>query len=124
MKGATHAQGGIPLGNNQEGENGEAIINAVSTRKFLPELSAINVAGGGVPLTNRMASPSMSALTKFQNGGIIQPANSPAIDLAGLEESIASAVQVGAGTIKVQNVASETTDEAIRVENIQAGARF
>lgn len=57
LQGATHENGGIQLyGKNGqyygEGEDGEAIINAVSTRMFLPQLSEINMIGGGRPLTN------------------------------------------------------------------------
>lgn len=46
LKGKSHAQGGIltPFG---ELEGNEAVINRVSTRRFAPLLSAINVAGGG-----------------------------------------------------------------------------
>lgn len=49
LVGPSHAQGGIPI----EAEGGEAIINKHSTKAFLPLLSAINVAGGGVPLFAR-----------------------------------------------------------------------
>ncbi len=45
LRGKSHAQGGIPI----EAEGGEAIINKRSTAMFAPLLSAINVAGGGVP---------------------------------------------------------------------------
>lgn len=49
LMGPSHAQGGIPI----EAEGGEAIINKHSTKAYLPLLSAINVAGGGVPLFAR-----------------------------------------------------------------------
>jgi hypothetical protein len=45
LQGASHAYGGIPI----EAEGGEAIINKYSTKRFLPLLSLINEAGGGVP---------------------------------------------------------------------------
>lgn len=48
IKGNSHAQGGTMI----EAEDGEVIINKVSTAQNLPLLSAINVAGGGVPFGN------------------------------------------------------------------------
>jgi hypothetical protein len=69
IHGASHAFGGVDLGNNQEGEGGEAIINKKSTAKHLGLLSAINQDGGGVALGG-VASPSTGALSKFGNGGI------------------------------------------------------
>lgn len=52
--GPRHAQGGMlgVIGGKPafEFEGGEAIINRKSTRMFLPQLNAINQAGGGVPL--------------------------------------------------------------------------
>ncbi len=50
LMGPSHANGGIrtPFG---EMEGGEALINKRSTAMFLPQLSALNVAGGGRPLT-------------------------------------------------------------------------
>jgi len=51
LKGKKHIQGGINLGFGQEGEDGEAIINAESTNKHYKLLSAINTDGGnGDPL--------------------------------------------------------------------------
>lgn len=51
LKGKKHMQGGINLGYGQEGEDGEAIINAESTKKHYELLSAINTDGGnGDPL--------------------------------------------------------------------------
>src|SRR5690606_2016498 len=51
LKGRSHKQGGIPI----EAEGGEAIINKRSTSMFPGLLSAINVAGGGIPLAARGA---------------------------------------------------------------------
>lgn len=51
LRGRSHAQGGIPI----EAEGGEAIINKRSTSMFSGLLSAINVAGGGIPLAARGA---------------------------------------------------------------------
>lgn len=53
LVGPSHARGGIPftVGGQVgfEAEGGEAVINERSTKMFRRELSAINVAGGGVP---------------------------------------------------------------------------
>lgn len=48
IQGNSHAQGGTMI----EAEGGEVIINKASTAQYLPLLSAINVAGGGVPFGN------------------------------------------------------------------------
>ena len=48
LRGARHYNGGIDLGMNYEGEDGEAVMNRTSTAMFKPLLSAINIAGGGV----------------------------------------------------------------------------
>jgi len=54
LEGPSHENGGIPIRvNGQDGveaEGGEAVINTVSTRKYRPLLSAINIAGGGKSL--------------------------------------------------------------------------
>ena len=46
LKGQSHANGGIAIG-DIEGEGFESIINAASTKKYAPVLSAINEAGNG-----------------------------------------------------------------------------
>ena len=106
-----------------EAEGGEAIINKRSTAKHLGLLSAINQDGGGIPLAERgMVTPNYGTLRKFGNGGIATSpaAQSQTIDLDGLETRIAAAV----GSIKVQNVASETTGVANRVQQIEDSASF
>jgi hypothetical protein len=119
LSGATHAQGGIDLGNNQEGEHGEAIINAKSTKKHIGLLSAINQDGGGVALTN--STPNFSTIkTKYAEGGIGNFGTNTQLDLNDLENRITLAI----GSIKVQNVASETTSVSNRVEQIQDSASF
>lgn len=54
INGRSHNEGGVDI--NAEG--GEAIINKRSTAAFLPLLSAINEAGGGVPINSPAAKPS------------------------------------------------------------------
>ena len=66
VKGRSHAQGGEKFavgGRVVELEGGEAVINKRSASMFRDELSEINVAGGGVPL-----SP---AVKQYSQGGMI-----------------------------------------------------
>ena len=57
LSGASHSQGGIPVGNTGISvEGGEAVINKKSTSKYLPMLDMINRAEGGAPLMPRTAS--------------------------------------------------------------------
>jgi hypothetical protein len=67
-------------------------------------------------------TPNYGTLARFGNGGLATTAaaQSQSIDLDGLESRIASAI----GTIKVQNVASETTGVANRVQQIEDSASF
>ena len=74
LQGPSHAEGGIatPFG---EMEGGEAVINKKSTAKFLPILSAINEAGGGVPLVNK---------SKMATGGVTN-INNNNVDMSGVQ---------------------------------------
>jgi len=128
IHGASHAQGGVNVSVGGSGmieaEGGEAIINKRSTAKHMGLLSAINQDGGGVPLAaNGMVTPSASKL-KFGNGGLATTGATQSIDLNGIENSIANAVSNSIGSIKVQNVASETTGVANRVQQIEDSASF
>lgn len=63
VNGPSHAKGGVKFGVGGrvvELEGGEAVINKKSTAMFRPQLSAMNVAGGGV---------------KFADGGVIPQSN-------------------------------------------------
>jgi hypothetical protein len=121
IHGASHAQGGVQLGNNQEGEGGEAIINKRSTAKHMGLLSAINQDGGGVPLTSGVPSPNLSTVTaKFANGGVADFGGGSTLNLDDLRQAFSETI----GTIKVQNVASETTGVANRVQQIEDSASF
>ena len=121
INGPSHAFGGVNIGNNQEAEGGEAIINKRSTAKHFNLLSAINQDGGGVPFTGASA-PNTGTLAKFGNGGIASTTNvtTQTLDLEDLENRISAAV----GSIQVQNVASETTGVANRVQQIEDSASF
>jgi len=121
INGPSHAFGGVNIGNNQEAEGGEAIINKRSTAKHFNLLSAINKDGGGVSFTGA-SSPNTGTLSKFGNGGIASTTNvtTQTLDLEDLENRISAAV----GSIQVQNVASETTGVANRVQQIEDSASF
>lgn len=120
IHGASHAQGGVQLGNNQEGEGGEAIINKRSTMKHINLLSAINEDGGGVPLAGGLPSPNLSTVSaKFANGGVLASGGST-LNIDDLRQAFSESV----GAIKVQNVASETTGVANRVQQIEDSASF
>lgn len=58
LSGPSHEQGGIGIGNGYEAEGGEAILNkkSMSIPAFRSLASAINVAGGGVPLSNNASA--------------------------------------------------------------------
>tara|TARA_R110000744_G_scaffold152955_2_gene267224 strand:+ start:1868 stop:4924 length:3057 start_codon:yes stop_codon:yes gene_type:complete len=93
LKGASHDGGGVQLGNNQEGEGGEAIINKKSTAKHIRLLSAINEDGGGVALdgaseqkrrkslrnANKMARNSEMNVSGiyFEKGGLLGDSSPP-----------------------------------------------
>ena len=62
LNGNSHAQGGIDV--NMEG--GEAVINKRSTAMFLPTLSKINQAGGGVPFME-----SGGIIPQYQQGVVL-----------------------------------------------------
>ncbi len=119
LNGASHANGGIPFTvagrGGFEAEGGEAIINKRSTSMFTPLLSAINEAGGG----NRL----------FQDGGL-----TPSVGgVSNLQQSLgnesgldnlAETILGGIGAIEVVNVATNTSDVANEVVNIQSEATF
>tara|TARA_R110000803_G_scaffold28710_1_gene66130 strand:- start:2524 stop:5979 length:3456 start_codon:yes stop_codon:yes gene_type:complete len=118
LSGPSHANGGIPFTiNGQSGfeaEGGETIINKNSSKMFANELSAINQAGGGVALT----SPNSGVLSKFANGGVLNE-TSVSLNQDGLEERISNAVINAVQSIKVVNVAEETTTASSRVIDIE-----
>ncbi|HSH24214.1 MAG TPA: hypothetical protein VLA13_01550, partial [Massilibacterium sp.] len=88
LKGRSHKQGGIPI----EAEGGEAIINKKSTSMFPGLLSAINVAGGGIPLAARgavvgnVASRSANIQSRLLND----------VNDKAMAETVANAVREGA----------------------------
>lgn len=90
ITGRLHTQGGEVI----EAEAGEAIINRRATQMFLPLLSAINQAGGGVPF-----------VAPYSDGGYAARYEAEKIDRA----SISQAVRAGLADMKIY-----TTIEDIR----------
>lgn len=118
LSGNSHAAGGIPftVGGQSgfEAEGGEAIINKKSTSMFMPLLSAINQAGGGVGFDNPVS------LSKFAVGGL-----TPNVPQSGMSiERMVGAMNSRIDRIKVTNVATDTAATANRVNNIQSSASF
>ncbi|MBP0904838.1 hypothetical protein ACFSKN_04775 [Mariniflexile gromovii] len=88
LRGARHSQGGIPI----EAEDGEAIINRRSTAMFLPLLSQMNQAGGGVPL--------------MANGGIAGSIKSPASNLIDYNQIALAVSNLPAPIVSVEEITS------------------
>ena len=127
IHGASHSQGGVPVNVGGSGmieaEGGEAIINKRSTAKHMGLLSAINQDGGGVALAARgMVTPNVSTLSRFGNGGVATAAaaQGQSIDIGALQDAIIESQSA----IVVQNVASETTSVANRVQQIEDSASY
>lgn len=66
IDGPSHSGGGVPI----EAEGGEVIINKKSASAFLPLLSAINQAGGGVPFVRPLSDGGFSARYAVSDGGV------------------------------------------------------
>lgn len=69
----------------------------------------------------RMNKPTPLSNIGFANGGFTSGSN---MDISGLRDEITSAVISSMGAIKVQNVATDTTTEAVKVNNIMSEATF
>ena len=68
-----------------------------------------------------MNKPTPLSSIGFANGGFTSGSN---MDISGLRDEITSAVISSMGAIKVQNVATDTTSESIKVNNIMSEATF
>jgi hypothetical protein len=105
LKGASHANGGIPI----EAEGGEAIINKRSTSMFLPVLSAINEAGGGVPFVQTMAD----------GGYVSRNSNQQSVN-----GSISEIVRATVSEMKIYTTIEDIRREDKKYTNIEASANF
>jgi TP901 family phage tail tape measure protein len=63
LKGNRHTNGGITV----NAEDGEVIINRRSAQRYLPELSAINEAGGGISFMS-----GNTPVPRFDTGGVVK----------------------------------------------------
>lgn len=79
IEGASHASGGVLI----ETEGGEVVINKRSASMFMPLLSAINEAGGGIPFSAPMSDGGYSVRNSYPNNQI---------NLSDLKEAISEAV--------------------------------
>ena len=73
FQGASHANGGIKFsagGRIHEAEGGEAIISKKATAMFKPQLSAMNVAGGGKKFAVGGTVPNAASLAGSSTSGI------------------------------------------------------
>jgi hypothetical protein len=82
--------------------NGEAVINARSTRMFQPMLSAINMAGGGAPLVPGHAM----ALGGIANGGYISDLSRNVSNDIDLRELVVAIRSMPAPIVDVRQIVS------------------
>ena len=76
VHGPSHAQGGVKFnagGRVVELEGGEAVINKRSTAMFRPQLSAMNVAGGGVAFQDGGITPTVAGLANRLQSARVSP---------------------------------------------------
>lgn len=123
LQGKSHAEGGIPFSVGGkvgfEAEGGEAIINKKSTAMFAPLLSAINQAGGGVAFAN--------GGRVFASGGVPVSTRQGAVTSSTFSDGMNNLGDMMSNVmsrIEVVNVATNTTEVATEVQNIQSEASF
>lgn len=105
ITGRTHAQGGEVI----EAEAGEAIINRRATQMFLPLLSAINQAGGGVPF-----------IAPYSDGGYAARYEAEKID----RSSIAQAVRAGLADLKIYTTIEDIRRADRRYTQVESRGNF
>lgn len=105
ITGRTHAQGGEVI----EAEAGEAIINRRATQMFLPLLSAINQAGGGVPF-----------VAPYSDGGYAARYEAEKID----RSSIAQAVRAGLADMKIYTTIEDIRRADRRYTQVESRGNF
>ena len=109
LEGASHANGGIDMGNNQEAEGGEAIINKRSTAMFREELSMINQAGGGV---------------KFARGGVLSGGSSSVEGGSTMTAQLDRLIELSERPTRAVVSETEITDSQNRINNIENRSSF
>ena len=105
ITGRTHAKGGEVI----EAEAGEAIINRRATQMFLPLLSAINQAGGGVPF-----------VAPYSDGGYAARYEAEKID----RSSIAQAVRTGLADMKIYTTIEDIRRADRRYTQVESRGNF
>ena len=105
ITGRTHTQGGEVI----EAEAGEAIINRRATQMFLPLLSAINQAGGGVPF-----------VAPYSDGGYAARYEADKID----RSSIAQAVRAGIADMKIYTTIEDIRRADRRYTQVESRGNF
>lgn len=108
INGPAHTQGGVKYfgpGGVVELEGGEAVINKKSTQQFMPLLSAINAAGGGVKFAQGGIMPQYGNALVSQN--ILN--QMPAIDYKALAAAMA---QMPAPVVAVEDINSAQSKTA------------
>lgn len=105
ITGRTHAQGGEVI----EAEAGEAVINRRATQMFLPLLSAINQAGGGVPF-----------VAPYSDGGYAARYEAEKID----RSSIAQAVRAGLADLKIYTTLEDIRRADRRYTQVESRGNF
>ena len=105
ITGRTHAQGGEVI----EAEAGEAIINRRATQMFLPLLSAINQAGGGIPF-----------VAPYSDGGYAARYEAEKID----RSSIAQAVRAGLADMKIYTTIEDIRRADRRYTQVESRGNF
>ena len=109
LQGSSHANGGIDMGNNQEAEGGEAIINKRSTAMFREELSMINQAGGGV---------------KFARGGVLSGGSSNVEGGSTMTAQLQELIEISKQPTRAVVSETEITDSQNRINNIESRSSF
>ena len=128
LEGARHSEGGIPFTidgvGGFEAEGGEAIMTRNAVKMFGAELSAMNVAGGGVPFERggRLVSKFQSGGSLPSTGGVTSSQQQANIN-NGMSQFAEDIIE-GINSKEVINVSTNTTDVAREVTNIASQATF
>lgn len=107
IDGPSHSGGGVPI----EAEGGEVIINKKSASAFLPLLSAINEAGGGVPFVRPLSDGGFAARYAVSGGGLSRG-------------EMAEAIHDGIKDLKIFTAVEDIRRENEKYVNVENRANF
>lgn len=107
IEGPSHSGGGVPI----EAEGGEVIINKKSASAFLPLLSAINEAGGGVPFVRPLSDGGFAARYAVSVGGLSRG-------------EMAEAIHDGIKDLKIFTAVEDIRRENEKYVNVENRANF